>query len=105
MSNFNHINYALKTDNKNEQEQTNHIGTTIYVEPDSEIGQLMESMNNREEQTYVNQANELLKQGTSKAKIISGLNNFMNLWGNPPTRDFKVLKKYILELEENKDIQ
>lgn len=73
---------------------------TIYVDEFSELGKLMEEMNNREEQDYISEANKAISNGTDKQQIIKSLKSFMDLFGNPPTRSFKLLKKYIADLEK-----
>lgn len=59
----------------------------------------MQEMNDIEENNMVEAYKAKLDNGkATKDDVIKGLKSFMGLWGENPTREFTVLKKYIEEL-------
>ena len=86
--------------------KSEHLGNTIYVDPSSELGGMMTNMNRMEENSMIQNAKKDIEGGKiTKNQAISGMNNFMSLWGNPPTRDFSTLKEFIKELEKSDEVE
>ena len=96
------IAYGLRVNaTKKVSRRSSQIGNVIYVDPSSEMGGLMTSMNKSEENEIIYNAKKEIKNNKiTKIQAINSMNMFMNLWGNPPTRDFPTLKEYIKELEQ-----
>jgi hypothetical protein len=83
---------------------SNNAGKTIYVNKESDLGQIMVSMDEREENGIIADCRKKLSDNLmSKEEMIGKLNLFMSMWGNPPSRPFTTLRKFIKELNEPKE--
>jgi hypothetical protein len=83
---------------------SNNAGKTIYINKESDLGQIMVAMDEREENGIIAYYRKKLSDNLmSKEEIINKLNLFMSMWGDPPSRSFTTLRKFIKELDETKE--
>jgi hypothetical protein len=82
---------------------SNQFGTTIYVDPNSDLGGMMQNMNKTEEQGIIDQCKSELALGKiTTRQAINGLENFMRLWKLPngqSSRTFYYIPNYVIELK------
>ena len=82
------------------QSQINKMSVQhIFVDPHSEMGQFMASMNKSEETRVINSFKSQLESNKmTKQQVITELVGFMSMWGSPSTRTWYYIPDYIKEL-------